>query len=261
MNQRIHTHRRLIAALAFLLAASSHADVLSDLRTRLQAIKPTTPLSARIELLSTNITDDDGVQSTVERTALIDATHDATGIRLNWASPLLDKARLQKAALQRAPDAPQAGALASLDANVALDLLDAAPDLLLALEGATLIESRADKLENKPATLLTLQPRVSMAKKDTKRLKKFEYNAKLWLDAEGWPLVMESQQHAKFSMMLMSFTTDTKDKRVYGHTADRLFVTASSRDGAFEGFGQKTAEHATTAVTTLGQGGCQTGCR
>ncbi len=250
-----------LATFAFLFAAACHADALSDLHARLQAIKPTTPLSARIELRSTGVTEDDGNQSTTERTALIEATHDATGIRMNWASTMLDKARLQKAAVLRDPDTPKPGALVGLDANAALDLLDAAPDLLLALEGATLIESREDKFENKPSTLLTLKPRMSMAKKDIKRMKKFEYVAQLWLDADGWPVAMESQQHVKFSMMLMSFNTDTREKRLYGHTADRLFVTASSRDGSFEGFGQKTAEHATTAVTTIGQGVCQTGCR
>jgi hypothetical protein len=235
--------------------------MLADLRVRLQAIKPTTPLTARIELRSNRLEGDDDDQVRTERNASIEAVHDTSGIHLNRSSALLEKTQQQKANSQRNPDAPKLGVLAPFDANVALDLLDAAPDLQLVLEGATLIESKADQFQNKAATLLTLKLQPSIAKKDKKRIKKFEYSAKLWLDSEGWPVAMESLEHSKGSMMLISFIADIKERRMYGHSMERLFVTTSSHDGTFEGFGQKTEEHATTTVITIAQGGCTVGCR
>ncbi len=247
------TSRLAISAviLACLAPAPAFADALTELRTRLQTIKPVAPYNARIELRTNGITDDDGEQNKFDRAASIEATHDTRGVRLHWTAALLDQARTQKANAQRNPDAPKTGTLASFDANVALDLLDAAPELLLMLEGATLVETRVDTYDNKPASLLVLKPRVSLAKREKKRIKKFESTANLWLDADGWPLAIESQQRVKASMMLISFLADTKEKRTYGHTADRLFVTTSTRDTASEGFGQKSQEHTTTKVTPL----------
>jgi hypothetical protein len=250
-----------LATLALLFTATGYADTLADLRLRLQAIKPTTPLTAHIELRSSMLEDNDGDPLKTERNATIEAVHDTNGIHLSWPSALLEKTQQQEASSQRNPDAPKLGVLAPIDANVAVGLLDAAPDLLLALEGATLVESKADPFQGKPATLLTLKLRPSLTKKDKKRIKKYDYSAKLWLDTDGWPLAMESQEHAKASMMLISFITDTKEKRIYGHSTERLFVTNGSHDLTFEGFGQKTEEHATTTVTSVAQGGCTAGCR
>jgi hypothetical protein len=261
LNMESSIMRKPVLMLAILVTAASHADTLTDLRVRLQAIKPTTPLTARIELRSNRLEGDDDDQLKTERNATIEAVHDTNGIHLNWTSALLEKAQQQEANSQRNPDAPKLGVLAPFDANVAVELLDAAPNLLLTLEGATVVESKADQFQSKPATLLTLKLRPSLTKKDKKRVKKYDYSAKLWLDTEGWPVAMESLEHSKASMMLISFITDTKEKRIYSHSTERLFVTTSSHDLTFEGFGQKTEEHTTTTVTTVAQGGCTVGCR
>jgi len=253
--------RKLLVTLALLFTASSYADTLADLRARLQTIKPTSPLTARIELRSNRVEEDDGAPLKTERTATIEAVHDTNGIHLTWTSALLEKAQQQEANSQRNPDAPKLGVLAPFDANVAMDLLDAARDLLLVLEGATLVETKVEQFQNKPATLLTLKLRPSLTKKDKKRIKKYDYSAKLWLDTEGWPVALESQEHSKASMMLISFISDVKEKHIYGRSTERLFITNSSHDLVFEGFGQKTEEHATTTVTPVAQGGCAAGCR
>lgn len=242
----------LATAFSLLSPAALRADALTDLRAKLAGLKPAGSFSARIDIRSSGTNDDEGTATHDERVAVIDATLDTAGIRLQWNSAELEKARRERAEQARNPDSPKSGGLAELSAMNAAALLDRAPSLLLRLEGATLIESRADTYQGKPVTLLILTPRNSLSAKDKKRIKKYEDTLKLWVDAQGWPLGLQSKTHLKASMFLISITDDNNESEVFAHTADRLYVVTETEDSSGSWLGQHGGNHKTTKVTPQG---------
>ncbi len=242
----------LVLSFALLASAALRADALADLRAKLSALKPAGAFAARIEIRSTGSNDDEGTASRNEKSASIDALQDAAGIHLAWSAAQIEMARRENAEQQRHPDAPKSGGLAELSATSAAALLDAAPGLLLRLEGATLVDSHAENYQGKPATLIVVTPRNTLSEKDRKRIKKYETSMKIWLDAQGWPLAAESKVHLKASMYLISFTADHSATESFAHTADRLYFIARTEENSGAGLGQKGGDRVVTKVTPLG---------
>jgi len=244
---------RLLSIVVLAAATASLAgDPVAELRTKLQGLKPSGTFSARIEVKETGKQDDEGTaQETVESVA-VEASDGEAGLRISWTPAQLAQARREALLRARNPDAPKSGGLATLDAEEAHGLLDAAEPLLQLLEGATLVEARDDKFRGQPARLLVLTPRDAMSEKDRKRIKQHEDKLKLWLDAEGWPLGYERTVHIKASFMLMSFTADNNNSTQFGRTGDRLWVQSRATSSSGAGMGQKGTTRRSVTVTALG---------
>ncbi len=232
--------------------AAAAGDPLADLRARLQSLKAAAPFAARIEIRESSRNDDEGARSDQEKTASVEARHDAGGVQLRWDRAAIEKARRDAAAAERDPDAAKHGGLAGLNADAALDLLDRAPKLLLDLEEATLIGSRADEYGGRPATRLTISPRVAMSRRQRKHVKKLDATLTLWLDGEGWPLAAEWVTHLKGSFMLVGFAVDDDEKTIFARAADRLYAASVVREGSGSGFGQQGRDRKTVTLTPLG---------
>lgn len=228
-----------------------HADPLGDLRGTLQPVAPQGALAARVEVRTTSTNDDEGTATTAEKTATVDATLDASALRLAWPAAELERARRLAAEDRRNPDAPSSGGLAELGAEEAADLLDAAPGLLADLEGATLTEARAESWQGTPTRLLVITPRSPLSDKDKKRVKTFEDTLRIWVGTDGWPLALERTTHVKARVMLMGFTSDSSTKSTFGRAAGRLYVRSTTREGTGEGMGQKGGSRTTITVTPL----------
>ncbi len=230
------------------LAAS---DPLDELRQTLRSAAPDGALTARVDIRSTSVNDDEGDSSAEERTATLEATLDTAGLRLSWPAAELERGRRLAAERRRNPEAPTAGGLAELDAMAAADLLDAAPGLLVTLDGATLTGSRADTWQGQPARLLDIAPAQAMSEKDRKRVKELDDTLRIWVGGDGWPLALERTTHVKAKFMLMSFVSDSATNTTYGRAGGRLYCATTRRDDSGEGMGQKGGTRATTTVTPV----------
>jgi hypothetical protein len=242
---------RFVLAVALVLCAPAapRADALADLRARLAALKPAGPFAARIDIRSTGTKGDEGDASRVERAAAVDVVQDDAGLRLQWNAAEIATARSGKIAQERNPEAAKTGGLAELSAISAAELLDAAPALLLRLEGAVLLETRPESYKGAPATLFSLSLRNPTSVKDRKRMKLYEAGLKLWLDAEGWPLGMEERIRVRYSFMFIGVNIDNTVAETYARTADRLYVTLRTEDNAVSGLGQKGGTRSTLRIT------------
>ena len=251
--------KRFATCLAALLALSTpaalRADALADLRTKLAALKPAGAFAARIDIRSTSTKGDEDDASRIERTAAIAAIQDGAGIRLQWSASAIAAARRGKTEQERNPEARQSGGLAELSAISASALLDAAPVLLLRLEGAALVETRPDHYQGRPALLILVIPRNPMSEKDRKRVKKYVATLKIWVDDQGWPLAMEEKIRVRYSFMFIGVTLDNSTTEVYVHTVDRLYVTEKKEENLVAGLGQKGGTRATLNVTPQGEEG------
>lgn len=236
--------------------ASLAGDPLADLRTKLQGLKPAGTFTARIEVKETGRQDDEGTAQERVESASVEASDGEAGLRINWTPAQLAQARQDAQQRARNPDAAKGGGLASLSAEEAHGLLDAAEPLLTEIEGGTLVEIRDDRYRGAPARLLVITPRSTLSQKDRKRVKQLDDRIKIWVDAEGWPLGYEHTTHVKVSFMLMSFTADTGDTTQLARTGDRLWVQSRVTTSAGSGMGQKGSQRRAFTVTPLhGQAG------
>src|SRR6185369_1227524 len=236
-------------ALALGTPVGAGADPLAALRARLAALRPAGPFAARIDIRSTGTKGDEDDASRVEKAASVDAVQDGAGIRLQWNAAEIATARRGMIAAERNPEAKKAGGLAELGTLEVAALLDAGPDLLLRLEGAALLESGSENYQGRPATRYTLAMPNTASAKDRKRMKKYDAQLRLWVDAQGWPLAIEEKIHVRYSFMFIGVNLDNTLVQAYTHTEDRLYVTAKTAENSVSGLGQKGGTRSTFKVT------------
>ena len=150
------------------------------------------------------------------------------------------------------PDAPPPQTeLGGLSAWDAVALLDAAPGLLNELEGATLVEARADLRDGRPALRLSLALRRRSDPDLDSAIKQYEDTLQLWLDDEGWPSAMERTVRIRGSKFLVRFAGETRLSASYVRVADRLVVARQVEESVSEGMGNRDRETRRTTVTLL----------
>ena len=232
-----------------LAAAPLTADPLAELRSRLEALHPQQTVRARIELVSRSESSEDEQPAVSSETVIVELG--PTGLRMEWTPAQLAAARDAEWRRQRDPDAPQSDAtLGELPAWDAARLLDSSASLRLAIDGATLVENRADQLDGAPARLLVIRPRSSLSKTD-KTTKRYDDTLMLWLDADGYPLAADRKVEARGSKFLISFGFSEHVTRRYSHIGEHLVVTRQTRESSSEGLGMKGRTTQTSTVTVL----------
>ena len=156
---------------AFLLLAApvlARSDVLGDLRESLQRLQSDQTLRARVEIKTRRSGGESGnpKQSVGDSSVIVESG--GNGLRMSWSAEQVQQSR-QAAAEKRAhPDAARSdvATLTVLEANDALDLLDAAEPLRRGLENAALLENKPDTYKGKPARLLVIRLDLRLEKKE-----------------------------------------------------------------------------------------------
>lgn len=243
----------LVSALALLAAPPLRADRLTDLRATLEKLRGESPVKAQIVVRTVRKNGDkeEAEQATQETTVV--AEQGAQGLRLTWAPQLLAEAR--KAAWQKAanPDAKttQGADLAVLDAEQAVELLDAADSLLLVLQRAVLAEDKVEPRGGKPTRVLIVKPHDGLSTSDRKALKSREDILKIWLDDKGVPVALDRSTKLKFSKLLISFSFSRHLTRTFAVAGDHLVAVSSSEESGGSGLGQSEETRETARVTLL----------
>lgn len=243
----------LALALPLLAAAPLRADRLTDLRATLEKLRGDSPVKAQIVLRSVRKNGDEKETGQATREVTVVAEHGPQGLRLTWAPQLLAEAR--KAARQRAanPDAPvsQGVDLAVLDAEQAVDLLDAADALLLDLGRAVLAEDKVEQRGGKPTRLLVIKPHDGLSASDRKAVKSREDTLKIWLDDNGIPVALDRSYKIKFSKLLISINISSHQTATFTVTGDRLVALTASEESSGSGLGQSEETRETARVKLL----------
>ncbi len=150
---------KLTVLIVLAIPVLARADVLGDLRVTLQHLQSDQTLRARVEIKIRRSSGESGnpKQSTGDSSLIVESG--GHGLRMSWSAEQIKQSR-QAAAEKRAhPDAPRSdvATLTALEADAALDLLDAAEPLRQTLEGAALLEDKPDTYKGNPAQLLVIQ--------------------------------------------------------------------------------------------------------
>jgi hypothetical protein len=243
----------LALVLPLLAAPPASADRLTDLRATLEKLRGDSPVRAQITVRSVRKNGDEKETGQATQEATLVADHGPQGLRLTWAPQLLAEAR--KAARQRAanPDAKtsQGVDLSILDAEQAVDLLDAADALLLALDRAALAEDKVEPRGGKPTRVLVIKPHDGLSTEDRKALKSREDTLKIWLGDDGVPVALDRNSKLKFSKFMISISMHRHQTATFAVSGDRLVTVAATEQSGGSGLGQSEETHETVRVKLL----------
>jgi len=251
-----HVVVKLTALLVLAVPVLARGDVLGDLRATLQGLQSDQTLRARVEIKTWRSSGESGnpKQSTGNSSLIIESG--GHGLRMSWSAEQIQQSR-QAAAEKRAhPDAPRSdvATLTVLEADAALDLLDAAEPLWRTLEGAALLENKPDTYKGNPARLLVIRLDLRLEEEGRKALKESDAILKLWLDSIGQPIGMDRDLRLRFSKYFLSYRVHDEEVREFQIAGGRLVVTRSQRDNSGSGLGHSEESHTTTKVMLLPPG-------
>jgi hypothetical protein len=188
-----------------------------------------------------------------------EVAEDGAGLGVTWPRSLLDRARGEERRRNTDAEAktPTRDAIKAVDAMDLAEYLDAAAALRQALEGAHLVEDRADPVDGEPARLLVLELKPVLSARDRRYVKNAEASLRVWLGADGVPLAAES--HARLSgraLLVVTFKTEEHESWRFERSGDRLVAVRHEATRRGEGAGEK-GERKTTTVLALARNGAR----
>ncbi len=238
-----------------LLAAplAARADALGDLRGTLRKLQSSQMLRARVDIKTRRSGGESGNAKKATGDSHVLVEGGGQGLRLSWSADQITQSRQAEAAQRAHPDAARSSVatLDALEANDALDLLDAAEPLRRGLEGAVVLEDKADSYKGKPARLLVIRLDLRLKEEGRKLLKESDATLKLWLDQAGQPLGMDRDMSLRFSKFFLSYRVHDEETRDFQIAGGRLVVVRSQHDNTGSGLGHSEQSHVTTTVTLL----------
>lgn len=245
---------QLIALLlVFAAPMLARGEALDDLRATLQRLQSDQTLRARVEIQTRRSggESDKQKQSTGDSSVLVESG--GQGLRMSWSAQQVRQSREAAAEKAAHPDARHSdvATLTALEANDALDLLDAAEPLRRSLEGAVLLCDKSGTYKDKPARLLIIQLDLRLEEEARKALKECDATLKLWLDKDGQPLGMDRDLHLRFSKFFLSYRVHDEEVREFQVAGGRLVVARSQHDNSGSGLGHRETSQTTTTVTLL----------
>ena len=244
--------RRTAPLLAFLLlmhSAAAGATALDALRTRLVELKPEGVLRAKIDVKSSSRSSEEPGESSGVESVVAELGPD--GLRLLWSAEQLAAAHEAAWRALRDPNAPQSGAsLGQVPPDEATNFLDHAARLLMAPEGAALVEQRPDASRGAGGHLLRVKPKRNFSASDEKIIKKYEDELAVWLDRDGIPVATERKTEWRGSKMFVSFGSKGKVTRELRLVGGRLVVTSERAESSGDGLGTE-GSRATVSTVTL----------
>lgn len=210
-------------------------------------------LHAQIEIKTRRSDGESDKQKRSDGNSSVTVVSGPGGLALNWSSDQIQQSR--KAAWEKSahPDAANSNVatLTALEANDALNLLDAADPLRRSLEHATLLEDKRESYKGRGVRLLVIRIDLRLGEEGRKALKSCDAILKLWLDVEDHPLAMDRDIQMKFSKFFLSYWVHEHDAREFKVAAGRLIVTHSIHDSTGSGLGHREENQTTTNVSLL----------
>lgn len=242
--------RFLLLATLCLLGPRAHADGLSDLRRALEPLRGEGSIRARMDLhLWRQITEDRQPVASQARTT-VRLEQGPAGLQLTFPAEQVRAAVEESRRQLEEPDrqAPVRSALRAIEPDEVMEMLDFAPVLLRYLSYMELLADEQDTFDGKPARMLRVKIAPRLPSSIQKYIKSIEFDARIWLGADGVPLGFRNNLVYRGSRMLISFDGLFKDERTLRRIGSRLVVVRHVHEEGFSTLGQRTQSRRLTAL-------------
>ena len=230
------------ALLVLLLAGPpAAADALDDLRSTLKRLQGAEPVKAAVEFQFARTTSEDGGPVTLQGTVTARVEDGPQGLRIAWDRATLQQAESEQRlyALDPLIPAPTAQIMRSLTALDLAEHLHQGETLERLLLQASLLETRPDPWQGRPATLLVVQFRPVLNPPSLRRaVNEAKGQARIWLGPDGVPLAWRGDVTYKGSRFMIHFHgTQTAEVRLL-RTGTRLVGAWAQYEEHQDGLGQ-----------------------
>lgn len=246
--------RILLATILLSLSCITRADGLSDLKNALSRFDDQTPFNAQIhaDINTTNAEGNDKVHK--EGAIDFQIQQNQNGLRILYGNSLLQQIDNETREKKKNPTAktPATEAINRFNYSKLSALLYPVRDLEQDLNKAIFNSEEPTTFQGKPARLLHLTiPLKNLTAEESKNLKHFKTDLKIWIDENGIPLASHSKGKASGrAMLVIGFEFHFDVHKTYGTIGTRLLTTKldDSSGGSGAGFSGDETVNATLNV-------------
>jgi hypothetical protein len=220
-----------------LTAASVAADPLADLRMVLQRYPGNSPFAVTASVQASG--DSQGVAGARSGATNFEVELGAAGLLIRVPPTALDAAETEAEEKKRDPEnrTPTRTAMVALTIFDIIDGLDSAAMLLNDLDQASLISQTASTHGGKPATLLRIKVKPTLA--GTSRfVKEPKIELRVWVDSNGIPVAGERDSNYSASFIVVSASNMRKERWSFAVAGDRLYAAHSEEENRASAVGK-----------------------
>ncbi|HEY8182293.1 MAG TPA: hypothetical protein VII32_08630 [Thermoanaerobaculia bacterium] len=223
---------RLGACLAFLLVAplTATADGLSDLRSVLSRYPADASFAAAASVQAKGKSQEGAGARSGSTSFEVESNREGLWIRIPPTA--LRTAEAEAEAKKSDPDnpTPTRTAMVALTIFDVIDALDGAAMLLDNLEGATLISQTTAAHGGKPARLLRIKVKPTLAGTRSKFVNEPVIELRVWVDPSGIPVAAERDSNYSASVVVASASNVRKERWEFAVAGDRLYASRSEQE-------------------------------
>jgi len=219
---------RQILVCAVLVAFPAAGDPLSDLRAVLQRYPAKAPFAASASLqVNSNA---QGAAVARRGSEIFEVDFGPRGLMIRVPLAALGVAETE-AENRRRNLTPTRTAMVALSIFDVIDALDAAAMLLNDLDSATLIDQTSSSHAGKPATLLRINVKPTLADASSRFLNEPKIELRVWIDSNGTPVAAERDSSYSASFLLFVKAGNVINERwELAVSGDRLYASRNDQD-------------------------------
>ncbi len=225
-------------AFVFLAVSDAGADSLSDLRAVLQRYpgKAAFTASASVQVSG----DSQGVAGARGGSTNFEVVFGPDGLLIHVPPAALGAAESEAEEKKRDPEnrTPTRTAMVALTIFDIIDALDSAAMLLNDLDQATLISQTASTYAGKPATLMRIKVKPTLAGTNSRFVKEPKIELRVWVDPNGMPVAAERDSNYSASFVFVSASNVRKERWDFAVSGDRLYASHSDEENRASAIGR-----------------------
>lgn len=229
-------HRAFIILVISTFPLRAAADTLSDLRKTLDRFPARAPFVARATV-KTNAAADDAGRGGMSS---FDIESGPSGLSVRVPPSALDAVQREAAQKKRDPNVatPTRTAMVALTIFDIVDGVDAASMLLDDLSDATIIEEKPDAWQGKPAKLLRVKVKPSLATK-SRYVEEPVIELTIWIGGDGIPLAARRVSTFEAGALFVKAGNVRTEKWTFAAAGDRLYATHNEQEDNASAAGKK----------------------
>ena len=222
-------------------AVSMAADPLSDLRSVLERYPAKAPFTAAASLQAKARSQD--LAGARIGSTNFEVVSGPDGLTIRFSPAALGASATEAENRKRDPDnpTPTRTAMVALTIFDVIDSLDVAAMLLYDLEGATLISRSASTYGDKPATLLRIKVKSTLAGTRGNVVKEPAIELRVWLDSNGIPVAAERESNYSASVVVARASNVRKERWEVAVAGDRLYASRNDQEDRASVVGKSVA--------------------
>lgn len=245
-----------LALFVILAALPVSADTLDNVKAALAALRGTAPVSAGVELQTTNKSSGRFANQHTAASLTVEAVHDGSGLQVRLPQVMIERLAAEARENEADPNKPTplrfaVGEVDAATLAVALNFGEFVARLLR--RGQVVSESRVI-FGGRQARFLVLKLTPKLPKEATGifNVKFNQDRLNLWIGDDNIPLAAERSRKGTAGFLFLRGEMTSNEKWSFARHADRLVATRYEENFAGSGFGQR-AEGKTVRTITIRQ--------